>query len=1125
MKCGSDLSFIGEWRSLSRLVCFACIILSGTICPGSTLQAQSYSDSALVVGNGSSGPYLLTGCPLLSDSLDITGANGIDVDRTLLPYTVYRKPARITFSSAVPVGDTLVVLFAALPFSVRSVYSDSPGHSPAIIPAATVGPVRQTRRETNSPPAPFQLEIDGAKTFGITVGNNGDAKTEQGLQLSIDGKLTETVSLTAAVSDRFSDRLTSGASASRLNDLDDFFVAVKSPTFETRLGELLIDSPVAGMSGSRRLSGGEARWSPGGQRFHVGGGKLEGIARRVDFFPQYGRQGPYAVSAARRPVVPGSETVYLNGRRLEQGPKYDYTIDYFLGELTFTPRTILSERDRITVGFEESAHAYQRRGVFVGWQGLAAAGRIANELGLSWEGDDSRQGIGFGLSGAERDSLGRTSEGILVKDGVEYVGPDAGEYISVDSAGSSIYHYVGPKNGEYNVRFEYAGAGEGAYVHLGGGAFGFVGPGNGDFQPRITVQAPTARMVLTDQLQVSNTPIGSVDLALAGQVLQPNRLNSQFRQTDWVHDLAWSSSPMKNGEGGDETLEMGARWRRLNDRIAVDYRLSSAEIAREWFLPNGSGQDDLDVLESTAQLNFNRRLRVKGELGRMIGTYTGTRNAQSVEFNASQDLLTELIHRRSVADPGIPDARRKQEIWQLGQSWRGGWLGLAARAQREDRYSAGSLGDRFDGYEFELGVAEWRLVYAADRVYDIAEVTSLAEKRRSLKLTGSASRLPLGISGSVSAVRTSRRRVADNRLTRDYFGGADVSWSWPRAGLSASLNYQLNKIGTRNQSESYIPVADGYGEYRREDSLFIPDPAGDYIRVAGSSGKLQSAADGRKELVIRRSYTTAGRSGTSFWDNFSADVRLLREERIDPEQISISNWLMPWGSLRPSGSAIEYTHRRLEFSTSLERRFPSPAGTRFLRGQYRRRNGRFGALGSPSENKRQTWELTARGYRPQSVWNTWEVSLSRQERTSAGYAGVTDVDVRSHRAQAVGGFRSSGRTQATITTAVEHLRNRADLSNTVVYGLTPSMTVYLGPRTGRGSIKSSVKYYYVDAEVPLALVPGISGGYSPGHNTRFSLDGRVEVSGSIALTVRSTIDWYEQRRPLYRLNMQAVTKF
>ena len=1081
-------------------------------------SAAPWNDTALVVGNGTAGPYFLTGRPLLADSVCVCRSDGGVVPE--LGWTLDHDPGRVVFTRALAPGDSVLVLFSALPFALRSAYGAAlAGAATGLSPAAS--PVTPRRiAQADDIPQPFKLQLNGAKTFGIAVDSRYETRTEQGLQLSLDGQLTESVMLTAAVSDRFSDRMSSGASAARLDDLDNFFVALTSPSLNARIGRVEFQSHTLTAGLARRLSGVELGVRKNGQTVSAAGGKLAGVVRRCEFFPQPGLAGPYPLTEQRRPVVTQSERVSLDGRLLERGIDRDYTIDYFSGEITFTPRVVLNERMRVSVTFEEGATTYDRRAVFTTWRSTAREGRLANEVGVQWEGDDPDGGFGFRLSPADRDTLARQTSGELRRDGAVDVGAGRGEYLAKDSLGERIYTYVGPRNGNYNVRFEYAGPGQGTYIHQGGGTYGFVGPGKGDFLPRVTVSAPGARLLVTNGFQLSETPIGSIEASAVGLALQPNRLNSRSQVSDWSHDLSWSSARDSAAAPGEQKLQLGARWRRLGRSEQVGGGIDQADVARQWFLPVGRYAANLQVIESWANLAPASALHASVQYGVLGGSGRGTRHAETVAATIIRSLTLQMDHQQSEASLHESDTVRGREVWAVVQRW-GAWGGeLFSGLRRETRTGAAVPTERFDTYELGLGVSGMRSGVTADRVYAGPGRADLVETRRRLWLDGLVSVRPLGFSGLLSASRISRHRVEGHRRYRDYLGQADLRWTLPQWGLAAIMNYSLNQYGVRNTIESFIPVAPGFGSYRREDSLLVNDPRGDLVRVTGSAGELHSAAVGRKEFTLRRGYTDHRAGWLRHFSDYSGELRAIREEAIDPEQISVTRWTIPWGTLGAARSGGTSLWVRRETSADLERRIATGKTPWFIRGQYMADDDRFGF--SNAGHRRAAWELSTRGNRPRSTWSSWEIALARHERDLSGYSGAAAINALTHQVRVTVGWTLSSAVSASTQSAVERIHDRNGNGDALVWGAAPSVSVRFGRA---GSLRAMADYDSVQSGWRTGWIPSGAGGYAVGHNVQCLLDGRIEVIGAISLRTHSTLDWFGRRRPVYRFDIQAVSTF
>src|SRR5262249_1846612 len=196
-----------------------------------------------------------------------------------------------------------------------------------------------------------------------------------------------------------------------------------------------------------------------------------GKYRRLEFMGTEGSQGPYALTddagAAEIVVLAGSETVWLDGRKLERGDDNDYTIDYSRGRIEFTRRHLITSESRIAVDYQFANEAYRRNLLFGSMEEKAFDDRLRLAALTLREADDASATRATPLTASERSLLASSGDADVFAPGWQRADSIPGEYnISAppDSAGDSLLVYVGPGAGAYNARFTQVAPGTGSYA-------------------------------------------------------------------------------------------------------------------------------------------------------------------------------------------------------------------------------------------------------------------------------------------------------------------------------------------------------------------------------------------------------------------------------------------------------------------------------------------------------------------------------------------------------------------------------------------------------------------------------------------------------------------------------------
>ena len=175
----------------------------------------------------------------------------------------------------------------------------------------------------------------------------------------------------AAISDRYSDAASSRGynSATRLGDLDRFYLETESQRFYGRFGQLALNTPLSGAT-ARQATGATLRWRSGD---HAVGGYVGRVASqpvRVRLATQSNVAGPYRLTdGGAGDVVPTSVSVTLDGRLLTEGDHADYTFDASNASITFGPQSIPPSGSVVIAEFERSQDDYRRTlaGTSWGW--------------------------------------------------------------------------------------------------------------------------------------------------------------------------------------------------------------------------------------------------------------------------------------------------------------------------------------------------------------------------------------------------------------------------------------------------------------------------------------------------------------------------------------------------------------------------------------------------------------------------------------------------------------------------------------------------------------------------------------------------------------------------------------
>jgi hypothetical protein len=373
-----------------------------------------------------------------------------------------------------------------------------------------------TREEIFSSPG---LQKTGNISRGISFGNNQNVFVNSTLNLQMEGRITEDISLTAVISDQNIPFQPQG-NTQQLQQFDKVYVQLESKKAKLIVGDLVMKNKSSNfLRYYRNVQGGQFEYNNVKDSSHYtsissGAAIAKGKFSTMLFAPgqpdslQEGVQGPYRLRGANGErfivVLANSEKVYLDGRLLKRGFDFDYVIDYNQSEITFTNNLMITRFTRLRIDFEYSDRNYSRSIYNAGY--YQKAGRFSAFVAYYQEKDNPRNPLTLSLKDQDKQNLSLVGDSInkAFVSGVDTVAFNASQVLyKIDTAGGvKFYKYsTSPDSAFYQINFSDVGSGNGSYILLNSTANGkvykYTGPGFGNFEPVRLIPTPKLKQMTT----------------------------------------------------------------------------------------------------------------------------------------------------------------------------------------------------------------------------------------------------------------------------------------------------------------------------------------------------------------------------------------------------------------------------------------------------------------------------------------------------------------------------------------------------------------------------------------------------------------------------------------------------
>lgn len=459
--------------------------------------------------------------PLLLDSLSVdAGSIRISADNHLAFSYDY---TRGTIVVSPPSGlDSLEVCYQVYPFAFHKSYQKrtlAQYDSNALFKARTsLGALPVDHREQLF--SSDQLYKSGSISRGISFGSNQNVFVNSNLNLQLEGKLTEDINIRASITDQNIPFQPEG-NTQQLQDFDKVFIELYNDHITLSAGDVVFRHQGAAKGESyfmqyyKNVQGGQltTRYDlmKGQARTSVGLSVAKGKFASIQVDPIEGVQGPYRVRGPNNErfiiVLANSEKVFLDGELLSRGFNEDYTIDYNLGEITFTSRVLITKFSRLRIDFEFSDQNYSKNILHAEHQ--QTWGRTTIFMNAYSEKDNRNRPLAFDLENTDLDILTAIGDNLsqAVVSGIDSIGFSENQVLykkidTVDVLGNNreiLLFSTNPDSALFRAIFSEVGLGNGHYVQknstLNGRVFQWVGvdlDGNprGNFEPISQVATP-----------------------------------------------------------------------------------------------------------------------------------------------------------------------------------------------------------------------------------------------------------------------------------------------------------------------------------------------------------------------------------------------------------------------------------------------------------------------------------------------------------------------------------------------------------------------------------------------------------------------------------------------------------
>jgi len=1036
-------------------------------------------------------------------------------------------------------------------FRLRQVYPMRTEVNPSGLQLETARP-GAAQEETSG------LLTDGVLLRGLSFGNAQDLVLNSALNLRMSGKINNNLSIEGALTDQEYPFQPEGTSSS-IQDFDRIYVKAQTANTTVTLGDYAFNGLNQAWFSkyAKKNRGIQLQWQDTVKNWRLTTEGNAALARgrfsRNELQGQEGLQGPYRLTGTRNEnfiiVVSGTEVVYLDGKRLERGYQADYTIDYNLGEITFTPKHLIAQNSRIVVEFQYTDRFYTR---MVGAAMVSAEKKKITVYGSTFhEGDLPSQPLQQDLS------LFDSSRMLDARQIMELAGdnpsaaamsgafrqtafnPSAPNYVKKDSAGFSYYNYQSsPDSGEiyYRLSFAFVGPGKGNYklsaTTANGKTYRSVPSSGtlprGDYEPIQVLHTPNKNSLTEWGVIWKYKPGNQLKISNAFS-LQDNNLFSPLNDADnrgRALGLEWKQHKLLGHSKKDTTHswqlrnEVKSEW--TSARFTSVERFRDVEFGRLWnrqlFNPEG-GSTPAGSRYLTHRIYLgNRHIETENRWG--INRF-GENLSRFVSMRLKAEKngwFAEPCAEISKAELGVLNNAFQQLRFQAGYR-RKAYSAILEKLREESTFSHDTAFGNYLTNSYRFNENRIRLD-AKKRKYTLS--VNGARRTNFLPLNSSFVRASqwqsagsdFYITGKKAAFLKTGWQYRSMHLLDSAFTGqfatekntsARLEWSFPALtkNLSGNIFYQTLSAREQQRQFAYFEVPAGQGYYTwidfnenkvQEVSEFVETPFRDQARFVrlllptGAFIRAQSVEwNGNLNYRLKNKKETVFFSNRLGWNYLGRNTASTFVNRYLPFSNNLQkDAIIAANSMLRNQAEIEGAHWSLQYTT-------------LLRG-----NKNFFGQGPELRNV-QTHTLFHR----RDIGNAWQLRLTADKKLHKNQSAVQPANNFAYNGlsaepqilwQLNTRMRIAflGKKEWTDSANEKRLAERSEVAAAVTRSIGS---------TGMLDVRFTRIDFTYNAQPNTALAFDVMQGFTPGRNYRFNAEIRMSAANNVQILLN-----YEARK-------------